>query len=39
MVGVMGDMADTMEQIGPLFVEKPFWKVGLGRLQYMVFEC
>jgi importin subunit beta-1 len=26
MVGVLGDMADTMEQIGPLFVQKPFYR-------------
>lgn len=26
MVGVMGDMADTMDGIGQLFMEKPFWR-------------
>ena len=26
MVGVMGDMADTMEGIGQLYAQKPFWK-------------
>jgi importin subunit beta-1 len=26
MVGVMGDMADTMEEIGPLYLAKPFWR-------------
>ena len=26
MVGVMGDMADTMEGIGQLFMDKPFWR-------------
>ena len=25
MVGVMGDMADTMEGIGQLYMQKPFW--------------
>jgi importin subunit beta-1 len=26
MVGVMGDMADTMDGIGQLYMEKPFWR-------------
>ena len=26
MVGVMGDMADTMDGIGQLFMDKPFWR-------------
>jgi hypothetical protein len=30
MVGVMGDMADTMDGIGPLYMEKPFWRTLLA---------
>ena len=26
MVGVMGDMADTMDGIGQLYARKPFWR-------------
>jgi len=34
MVGVMGDMADTMDGIGPLYMEKPFWRTLLAGPPY-----
>jgi len=33
MVGVMGDMADTMDGIGPLYMEKSFWRALLAECE------
>ena len=33
MVGVMGDMADTMEGIGQLYMQKPFWRQLLAECE------
>jgi importin subunit beta-1 len=33
MVGVLGDMADTIDQIGPLFAQRPFYKGFLKECQ------
>ena len=33
MVGVLGDMADTIDQIGPLFAQRPFYKDFLKECQ------
>lgn len=33
MVGVLGDMADTMDHLGPLFVQRPFYKKFLNDCQ------
>ena len=33
MVGVMGDMADTMDGIGELYMQKPFWRQLLAECE------
>ena len=33
MVGVMGDMADTVEGIGQLYIQKPFWRQLLAECE------